>query len=315
MKVRLFTLFLLLALVFAAVPQHKASAQAYATSFTTSITYQNVGNATANVSVLFYSDPSDTTPEEIPQNDLAAGASTSLFIGGLNQLGTEFQGSAIMMSDQPLLATLVQLPQAPTNVKVRPLSNGFSAGSSTVLLATVLKNSFSTTSIFSIQNVGASATTATIAFYNTSAAKVHEFSQAIQPGAAYYVDAGKLAQLGASFNGSAVITSAGGSLVASVMELSTTGTAASAFEGVPSGSTTFYMPSALCNPNGANTAYAVQNTSLTTQTNVTVTYSNGATQTQQIGPGAKKSFGAAMQPACLRPGSAALQPLPAPPPR
>jgi len=119
---------------------------------------------------------------------------------------------------------------------------------------------------------------------------VYNFSENVQPGAAYYVDAGTLSGLGTSFNGSAVVETTGGSIVGGAMELSTTGSGASAFEGVGAGATKIYMPSALCNAYGANTAFAVQNTSLSTPTNVTVTYSNGATDQQTIAPGAKKSF-------------------------
>jgi hypothetical protein len=87
---------------------------------------------------------------------------------------------------------------------------------------------------------------------------------------------------------------AAGAIVSSAMELEITGKGAKAFEGVAQGATTFYMPSALCNYNiGAgltNTAYAVQNTSLTTATDVTVTYSNAAHETKTVSPGAKASF-------------------------
>jgi hypothetical protein len=65
---------------------------------------------------------------------------------------------------------------------------------------------------------------------------------------------------------------------------------ASAFEGVGSGATKIYMPSALCENYGMHSAYAVQNTDLTASTNVTVTYSNGASETKNIPPGAKASF-------------------------
>jgi hypothetical protein len=109
---------------------------------------------------------------------------------------------------------------------------------------------------------------------------------------------GTITQLGSSFNGSVTITaiddggSAGsGSVVATVMELSTNGAGASAFEGVSTGSDTVYMPSALCNAfGGQNSAYAVQNTSTSTPAAVTITYSNGATSNANIGPGNKQSF-------------------------
>jgi hypothetical protein len=270
-------------------------AQAYGLAFTTSITYQNVGTGTAHIVALFYDSPTDTSPVSITRPDLAPKASTSLYIGSLSQIASGFRGSAVFQSDQPVVATMVQLPQGSTTVKNRPLSNGFGGGSSQVLIATVLKNWYNTTSIFSIQNAGAAETTLDIRFYDTAANEVHSASAVVKPGAAYYFDAGQAGGLGSQFNGSAVVTASPADtsvIVGGVMELSTNagGTAASAFEGVASGAKKFYMPSALCNAWGSNTAYAVQNTDLTQATSVTVTYSNGNTETQSIGAGAKKSF-------------------------
>jgi hypothetical protein len=266
-------------------------AQAYNTSFTTSITYQNVGSNPANIVVSFYPSHTTTSPIVVNLPSLAAGASSSLFIGSLSSVPSGFQGSAVMSSDQPIVATMVQLPQGSTpGTKNRPLSNGFSSGGGTVLIATVLRNKFDTNTRFSVQNVGNQQSTLTFKFYNTDATLVHTFTQDVQPGASYHVDAGQLSALGSSFNGSAVIESSSGNIVGSALELSTSGSGASSFEGVNSGATTVYMPSALCNAYSANTAYAVQNTSLTTSTSVTVTYSNGATETKTIGPGAKQSF-------------------------
>jgi hypothetical protein len=289
MKARTLAVLTILALIVAILPV-SVHAQAYTTSFITSVTYQNVGDGPADIVVEFYASPDTTTPITITRPQLAQGASTSLFVGSLSEITPPFRGSAVIRSNQPLLATMVQLPQGSTIVRNRPLSNGFAAGAPVALIATVLKNQFDTTSIFSVQNAGDAPTTATFKFYNTSATLVHQFDQVIQPGAAYYVDAGQVAELGPSFNGSAVVESTG-SIVAGVMELSTTGANASAFEGVGQGATKVYMPSALCNAfGGTNTAYAVQNTSLTEQTQVTVTYSNGVQDTKTIGPGAKASF-------------------------
>lgn len=306
MKKVLFPLMMVLALVMAAAMPQVALAGAYGTTFTTSITYQNVGSATtSDLRILFFSSPDDTTPIEIERPDLAPNASTSLFIGGLSEIGAGFQGSAVMVSDQPMLATMVQIPQDATGaVRNRPLSNGFSAGSGQVLIATVLKNMFDQTTRFAVQNAGGSPTQVTIRFINTEANEVHSFSETIEPQAALHVDAGQISQLGSVFNGSAVISAAaGGEIVASAMELNVAGTGASAFEGVSQGATTYYMPSALCQAfGGQSTSYAVQNTSLTTSTSVTVTYYNlsgnqVATHTKTVGPGAKQSF-----PACDAPG-------------
>jgi hypothetical protein len=297
MNKKLLTLILVLAIAIGAVGIMPAAAQAYQTSFTTSITYQNVDTLQADaVQIYFYSDPSSTTPIIINRPPLPAGAGTSLFIGGLTDISSGFRGSAIMLADRRLVATLVQVPQS-TTVKNRPLSNGFESGSPSILLATVLKNQFDQTSVFSVQNTDTQLNNITVDFYNTSAVKVLTITQAIQAGASYYVDAGQQTGLGSSFNGSAVVSAkradnvTDGSIVATVMELNINGTGASAFESVSGGGQTFYMPSALCNAfGGQNSAYAVQNTNLSTSTSVTVTYSNGATHTQNIGPGAKASF-------------------------
>jgi hypothetical protein len=298
MKVKLFTMFMILAIAFAGFAPSAAVAQAYNTSFTTSITYQNVDTAaTSSLQIHFYASPTTTTPITIDRPSLAAGAGTSIFLGSLTEIDSNFRGSAIMTSDRLLVATLVQVPQSDT-VKNRPLSNGFFNGASQALIATVLKNQFNTHSVFSVQNTDSDPNTITITFYDISATEVHSIEQELQPGASYQVDAGQVAELGTSFNGAAVVTARktgatedNGNIVATSLELSTTGTGALAFEGVTGGAQTIYMASALCNAfGGQNSSYAIQNTNLTTPTNVTVTFSNGASETKTVGPGSKQSF-------------------------
>lgn len=295
MKLKLFSILTILAIAVAGIAT-PAVAQAYNTSFTTSITYQNVdSSATTLLQIHFYASPTTTTPITITQPNLAAGAGTSVYLGSLDEIAGNFRGSAVMTSDRLLVATLVQVPQS-TVVKNRPLSNGFFNGAPQVLIATVLKNTFNTNSVFSIQNTDSELNNVTVEFYNTSAALVHTMTAALQPGASTQVDAGTIAALGASFNGSVVVSAeraggADGNIVATSLELSTNATAASAFEGVSGGAERVYMASALCNAfGGYNSSYAVQNTDLGTATSVTVQYSNGTSQTQSIGPGAKQSF-------------------------
>lgn len=274
-------------------------AQAYSTRFTTSITYQNVGTGNATLQILFYAQPTTTTPIVINRPSLAPGESASIFIGNLSEIADGFRGSAIIQSDQPLLATLVQVPQGSTTVFVRPLSNGFSQGGSTALIATVLKNTYGAHTIFSIQNVDSEPNNVSIQFYNTSANLVHTINQTIQPGASFYVDAATVSELGSSFNGSVVAIAkradnTDGKIVGTALELDINGTGAKAFESVAAGAKKLYMPSALCDVyGGQRTSYAVQNTSLTTSTNVKVTYyPGGQSVTKTIGPGAKASFSA-----------------------
>jgi hypothetical protein len=243
---------------------------------------------------LFYDSPSDTSPVQVSRPNINKGAGTSLFVGSLGSINAGFNGTAVLSSDQPLAATGVQLPQQSPTVQVWPLSNGFSSGTAVSLIPTVLKNTFNQHTLFSVQNATSSPFQVTIKFINTSAQIVHTVTQTLQGGAGYHIDAGQVSQLGSAFNGSVRIETPGPSnlIVSSAMELEFGAgrIGASAFEGVGAGATKLYMPSALCQNYGMNSAYAVQNTDMNNSTNVTVTYSDTSSETKNILPGAKASF-------------------------
>lgn len=275
-------------------PASPVSAQtAYSTSFQTSITYQNVGSDSATVNFKFYQQGS-STPITVSRT-LARGAGASLFVGGLTELSSFTAGSVVVESTQPIVATAVQIPSGSSQVRNRPLSNGFERGGTRQLLATVLKNRFNSTTKFSVQNTGSTAANGTVRFFNADAggAEVTAARQTITnlpAGSAVYYDAGAIAALPSGFNGSATVEVTSGEVVLSALELGTNSGNASAFEGIERGSRTVYMPSALCNAfGGQNSSYAVQNTSSSTAS-ITVTYSNGRSQTKTAGPGGKASF-------------------------
>ena len=124
MKTKLMSIIVILLLVTAlAGYQTPVQAAAYGSAFVTSITYQNVGNGAATVSLSFYQQASGT-PIVITRPSLPAGAGTSLYVGGVSEIASGFLGSAVMSSDQPLVATLVQIVSG--TVKNRPLTSGFS---------------------------------------------------------------------------------------------------------------------------------------------------------------------------------------------
>lgn len=296
-KFRLLSVLVTLTLVVSAILPASIFAAGYGTPFVTSITFQNLSGSTANITFTFYTEDSNTTVNH--NTTLAGNAGSSLFVGNVGGLSSGFRGSAVMSSDQPVLATLVQVPQSAT-VKNRPLSNGFDAGAPKVLVATALKDFFGATSIISIQNADSVAADLVVKFFPVGVATpIYTATvDALPAGSAHYFDLGTIAQLGGNFNGSVTIDASDdggaagtGSVVATVMELSTSGNGASAFEGVTGGDTTVYMPSALCDAfGGQNSAYAVQNTSTTTTANVTVTYNNAMTQNAAIPAGGKSSF-------------------------
>jgi hypothetical protein len=269
---------------------------AYQASFTTSITYQNVGTETANIVFSFQNE--NTGTQIGVSRDLNAGGGASLAVGNLNEITAGFRGSAVMSSNQPVVATMVQVSSDP-DVKNRPLSNGFSGGASEVLLASVLKNQFNTTSRFSVQNAHSTPVDLTVRIYNAanpSADPIVVTHNNLPVGAAKYFDAGTLSAItAASLNGSATVTAVEtgtqtpANIVATVLELSTNGPAVSSFEGINEGANKIYMATALCQSFGGTSFYAVQNVG-DAATTVTVTYSSGEEATSQVAPGAKASF-------------------------
>jgi len=308
MKLRLITILSIFAMVFALVLPGSvmaASGPAYGTAFVTSITYQNVGAAAdSNISINFYAQANGTAIP-ITRPTLAKGASTSLYIGSLSDpaIGAGFNGSAVMSSGEPLVATIIQVPQNNDVVKNRPLSNSFASGSATVRIPTVLKNTFSVNTIFTVQNADQVGADLTITFVDAAnPLNTYTLTEPNLPaGSAKYYDMGTTIAttpaMPASLNSSVTIvakktgTSNDGSIVASVMELGINSSFVDAFEGFSTGASTVYMPSAQCNAFGANfiTNYAVQN--LGPDTTVTVLYSNGHSEGKAIASGAKASFG------------------------
>jgi hypothetical protein len=305
---------LIVALVLTLTTVGSAFAQtAYNTNFITSITYLNVGTGTATVQFSFYQQ-GQQAPTNVTRT-VNAGAGSALFVGSLSgneALAAGFLGSAVMSSNQSVVATLVQVPQPSTSpVKNRPLSNGFSSATSKVLLATVLKNTANTTSKFSIQNAHTGPVDMTLKFFdaaNPAGAPIVVSRQNVPAGSAQYFDLGTLNNISAAaFSGSATVeavqagSATPANIVGSVLELSVNGVAATAFEGVSGGNNKVFVATALCNVfGGANTAYAVQNVDPSTDANVVVTYKGVNTAagnapvtgsaSSTIKPGAKFSF-------------------------
>lgn len=298
MKNKLLCALVVVMMVVAVFGASPVKAAAYGTSFTTSITYQNVGASTATVSLEFYAEASGT-PIVISRPDLAPMAGTSIFVGSLGDLTPGFKGSAVMVSNQPLVATLVQIPAPASGVKVRPLSNGFTGGASYVLVPTALRNAFNANTIISVQNVDSVPADFQLVFVPVSGSNIVVDTLDVPAYATKYYDLAQMPEFTGSFNGSVQVfafkaaTTDPGVAVASAMELRTNATGASAFEATNDFATTVYMPSALCKFNSVQTSsYAVQNTTDADVT-VSVNYDSGVVDgPYTLAPGAKQSFNA-----------------------
>jgi hypothetical protein len=299
MKNKVFVGFLVLAMLMAILGNvGSVSAAGYGTAFVTAVTYQNVGTGPATINLSFYASENGTAIP-IPPLTLAKNAGSSLGIGSLSQVSSGFKGSAVMSSDQPLVAVLVQVPPSGGAVTSRPLSSGFSGGSASLRVPTALKNQFGYTSTISIQNTDSVPNNLSVDFVPVSGTTIHKDVTALPAGAAKYYDLGTSDPIAAAtFSGSVVVkatrTTGGGDgqVVATSLEAGTSNNFAYAFEGATQFSTKVYMPSAFCRYDASQyySYYAVQNTD-TGPVNVTVTYSNGhADPVQTIQPGAKFSF-------------------------
>lgn len=310
MAKKIFVIFMALAVLFSTFGfAQSAQASARTASWTVSVTYQNVGSASTPVTVYFYeegsSSPISFNPlQGVGDGTLPAGAGASFFIGNVTNVADGFKGNAVMSAQQPLVATVVQFSQDP-GFRMRLLSNGFQAadGSTQYLVATVLKNKFSRTTEFSVQNINQSSVQATVNFYdadnNGVLASSKQFN--IPASSSKYIEMDNLDDTGIAasvFNGSAIVTVPSGAIVSAASEMYTNRNLAANFEGIPlsRAAPTIYLATALCNKFGLDTYYAVQNASLTTSTNITVTYRNldGTTKATDgpyaIGPGQKKSI-------------------------
>lgn len=296
----------------------RSTKSGYTGSWTTSITYQNVGTQNAtNIIASFYVAGSGTPYSTNPLS-LNAGAGTSMFVGSVSTtpaLPASFRGDAVFSSDQPLVSTVVQFVNDPT-FRMRILSNGFRDAdkSNQYLIATTLLNKFNRTTVFSIQNTESSAINITIRFYDADAGGVLASTinhNNIPAQSSKYIDMGNVADTGLTgrtiFNGSAIVTAVLSSdgttpanVVAAVHEYYVDSNIAMAFEGVPlsRAANTIYMATALCQRFSLTTYYAVQNASTVAGNNaqITVTYRNtdGTVKATDgpytIGPGQKRSI-------------------------
>jgi hypothetical protein len=303
MKALPFILVLILAIGLAGKSE-PVSAQAYGATFTTTIVYQNptTGPATG-IQVIFYASPATKDPVTIPRPDLPGGKTTSLFIGTLDQASLGFHGVTYLQSNPHLVAIQLQTPNPNSPVKAHPITNLPLYGSPMVWIGSVLRNQFGANTIIQVQNIDSQTNIVHLNLYNIKASLVHSSTLTLEPGEAFTFDAGAVQNnpLPEKFNGSALLTATRldrktpGKIIGTALELDNQYLGARSFEGIAHGATEVYMPSAACNfdiGGGVllNTAYAVQNASQTSPTHVTITYSNGITQTQTVRPGAKASF-------------------------
>jgi hypothetical protein len=241
----------------------------------------------ANVAIVFY----DTTGAEVLSMDdvIAAGSSETYIQADMTGLGTSFDGSVVISSDQQIAAIVNQnTSNADSTAGYNGSYTGFSEGSDTFYIPVVLARFYGYHTEISIQNAGSGAVNVAVDYADVAC--TDSSVTALQPGAAVRLNNNDTCT-GDQVNTSAVIT-AGGPVVAVVNQITEAGNLEQTYNGFApaSGGDTLYAPIALHAYYGFNSAFQVQNISGAPM-DITATYSDGISETvTSVADGASATF-------------------------
>jgi len=260
--------------------------------FDTFFNVQNAGSAAANITINYTpggdgaSGKSETAaiqPGAAKTFDQATGSAT-VNCATLQGPSGRFVGSAIIASNQPIVATVMQVNT--TGFKVLMGYDGFTAGSPTVALPLIMANNSSFYTGLQVQNVGASSTTVTVAYSANNAGPNNPVNETftLAAGASKTIlqngappgngSANNWGTIGKYVGGATITNSANQPLVAIVNQVRPTPALGSAYEGFdPATATTkASAPLIMANNSSYYTGIQVQNVS-GGSVNVTIQYS------------------------------------------
>jgi len=237
-------------------------------TYTTGFQLQNLGLSTATVSIAYYNQ-AGTVVQTVSDTIAPSGSRTYFPIGP----ASPFNGSVVVSSDQQLVAIANQI--AGGSVVGGGAAGGFSSGATTVNLPLIMRNNSGINTWFNVQNAGSAAATVRVSYLPGSAGSATSEVRTVQPGAATTFDQIGNAGLGATFVGSAVVTSTQ-PIVSTAMQVANGSfKAVFVYNGFTAGSTSVALPLVMANNSGFFTGIQVQNAG-TSATNVTITYSSNS---------------------------------------
>jgi len=255
----------------------------------------NQSGTTANVSITFY-DTAGTDVFTITDT-IAGNSQKSWYTPSIPGLPSNFVGSAVVSSDQPVAATVnTQVPTSGTGTMANPnrvgTSNGVNNASPTAYATQVMKGYSGWSSYCSVQNTGGAATTVTATYYDAAGNPVDTDTANIPVNASAVFDQETNGALTAPFSGSATFDG-GGQNIAVVCNFYNSGSSYTtaqfhSYNGLSAGAGRLFIPRLVKDYYNYQSGYRIQNVG-GSPTTVTVTYFfNGATYTQtspSIGPG------------------------------
>jgi hypothetical protein len=228
---------------------------------------------TANISVVFY----DTSGTEVyTMDDTIPGGQSKIYVqASMTDLGTTFNGSVVISSDQEVAAVVNQ--NTTGDSRYNAAYTGFSEGSDTFYLPVILNGFYGWHTEVSVQNAGASAVDVTITY---STAGCTDSATGLAMGAAVRFDNMATCAGGLDANGSATI-SASGPVVAVVNQITPSDEKEQTYNGFApaDGADTLYNPIALKDYFTFNSSFQVQNISGATM-DITAEYSDGVSVTK-----------------------------------
>ncbi len=272
----------LLALLLTVLGATSAFAQG-SVSYAVGVQIKNLDNSNAaNVTVTYYNQSDGSQAGALTQGIPAGDSFTMATLAGVS---TGFNGSAVVSSDRQIAA----IANVIGNGTMGASYNAFSAGDTSASLPLLMRNNFGFNTWFNVQNTGSSSATVTINYSNGSSENA-----TIAAGAAKTFDQAGNSALGATFVGSASVTSNQPIAVTVLQQGPTTLLGYDGFRSSDA-STNPVMPLINANNSGFITGVQIQNTG-TQSTDVTVSYKansgsgSDCTETQTISGGASATF-------------------------
>lgn len=286
------------------VPSNRAEAMTLQTvpgTFVSAITVLNpkTNSSAANVSVLFYDQGGNLITTVNAPSPVPPGGTFFQYVPNISGLQSGVY-SAVVQSDQQVYATVNLNTLAGTTPEMGESYNGTLAAAPQAYVPSVLRNYFGFTSTVTVQNAGGSAANVTVNIVGTGSNGAVNYTtpaQTIKPNASYTWDLASIANLGDNFNGAATVNG-GGQNVAVISNTYTPNTSStqpnylfSSGNGFSAGSTKAYVPGLYKYYYGFYSALLIQNVDPSGPANVTVKYSNGATDSvTNLAYGASKLF-------------------------
>jgi hypothetical protein len=269
-------------------PQYAASTESFAAGATkiglplimrgnsgyyTWFNVQNAGSSDASVTVSYIPGSAGSAHVEGPVT-IKPGAARTFDQRGMGVLGAKFVGSAVVTSDQPVVATVMQVGETFKNMLGY---NGFTGGSDEVSLPLIMANNSGFFTGIQVQNVGSSSTTVTIDYGTNTAGSFAPTDDTVTLAAdesATFLQSG--GQWGTNkYIGSATITTTGEDVVAIVNQVKLSGavTLGTAYNGFDPAKATSKVsaPLIMANNSGYFTGVQVMNVG-SSSTTVTGTY-------------------------------------------